>query len=322
MDLYFILGVIISILLAYWGIWQSNKSKIKAQLHLIDQNSIPLISTFEENLKTLDLSNYKLPFNANQYYYRGTIINSGNTDIYRNIILQPLKISFPTGFKIISSKLAEKTSELNVVIIQENESIVLQWDILKPLEHFTFELIIESIQNFPIYELPSKMKIDSRIADLESIKKINIHYLKGVKKNFILESLPTYSFLVILAAISFLILFSGIKSFYSETGSVEYSLINKLNKNPVELKYYNADSLKLKEDKDVIIIARKDLDNSVGLILKVTIIKNRYFVILFSSIAFVCLIFLIISRIRNDLRDAHLKRILESLSKSNLTIDS
>ncbi|MGN6194977.1 MAG: hypothetical protein ACTHOB_08560 [Ginsengibacter sp.] len=315
MDFYFILGVIISILLAYWGIWQGNKSKTKPQLYLINQNTIPLISTFKENFETLDLSNYKLPFNANQYYYRGTIINSGNTDIYRNIILQPLKISFPNDFKIISYKLGQKTSELNIEIKQENQSIILQWDILKPLEHFTFELIIESIQNFPIYELPYKIKIDSRIADLDSIKKTNIGYLKGIKKNFFSESLPTYLFVVLLASTSFLILLLGIESFYTGTGKLDYSLVNKQSKNPVELEYYNTDSLILKENKDVKIIARKNLDNNVGLISKVTIIKNRYFLILLSALALVFFIFRIISMVRNDIRNVHLKRILVSLSK-------
>lgn len=316
MDSFFILGVTISIILAYWGIWHANKSKTKPQLLLIDQNTIPLISTFNENFKTLDLLNYKLPFNANQYYYRGTIINSGNTDIYRNIILQPLKISFPKDFKIISFNLGQKTPELNIEIKQENESIILQWDILKTMEHFTFELIIESIRNVPIYELPNKMKIDSRIADLDAIKKIDIGSLNSTKKNLFSKLVLAYLFVLLMVAISFFLLFSGIKSLDTSTGELHYSLVNKLSKKPVQLGYYNIDSVELIEGKNLEIVARKDLDNNVSVMSEVTIIKNQdYFDILIYVLGVVIFTFFIISMARKDIRNFHLKRILKSLSK-------
>ena len=315
MDLYFILGIIISFLLAYWGIWQANKSRTKPQLNLINQDSIPLISSFNEKLKTLDLSDYKLPFNANQYYYRGTIINSGNADIYKSKILQPVKISFPDDFKIISFNLGLQTSEVNVVIKQENECIILEWDILKPLEHFTFELIIESEQNFPIYELSHKIKIESRIADINSIKKINIGYLKGIKRNFFWESLPTYLFLIMLAAFSLLTVYVGIKSFYNQTGKLDYYLINTQDKKPVELEFYNLDSIKLKQNKIEQIISRKDLNTNVALVSKVTISKDRYLLILFGTLALIFLGYRIVALAKRNLREGHLKEILESLSK-------
>src|SRR5690606_11008040 len=133
--------IILTFITTYIGIWYSRKDKRKTEISLIDQSWLSIINTFQDNFEILKLQNYTLPINTNLYYFEGIIINTGNVDIDRTTIYKPLMLQLPEEFKIKELRTdTSKLAALNVIILKNDNSITFQWDLLKPLEHFNFEI--------------------------------------------------------------------------------------------------------------------------------------------------------------------------------------
>jgi len=89
------------------------------------------------------LVNYDPPQNTNVYYLKAVVGNTGNIDIEKSTIHKSLKVKFPDDFVIVKEKHYsnyEVDSDLKV----EDNSFILDWNLLKPTEIVYVELIIEN----------------------------------------------------------------------------------------------------------------------------------------------------------------------------------
>lgn len=310
-----IIGIILSGLLGVLKIWTSHKKSNVTELSLIHRNTIPLINTSNTSDTSLKIEHI-LPFNSNQYYYRGTFINTGNTDLYKGLVIKPLKVKFSDDIKIITQVISEKDNEVEVVskVIDENE-ITYEWDLLKPLEKFSFEVIIESAENVSIYELYDKINVTSRIAGIEKIKKNSAHKLEYAKKNFFYNSLPTYFFLLAGYLLAGLILYIGISSFTDPWNTIDQSIISKESKNKVEgFAYHDKSNVRIRfEDDSKQIVPIKEINN----ILKINVVKklqkDKYWMIILAVIGIILLSIRVFTLVREDIYNFKLKKIYEAL---------
>ena len=311
--IYFISGLIISIILTYWGIWHSNLSKSNVELTLIHQDTIPLFNTHEEKYKVLNLGNYKPPFNTNQYYYRGTVMNTGGNDIYKNNIVKPLIISFEDDFKVLEFSIINSDSDIQLTFEQLEKSVILKWDLIKPLEKFSFQIILESQINHELYTLKSKIKADARIADLKKINTITIGALQNIKKNFVKESIPTYTFLVLFLGAFFYLFYVGLTSFYSPSHTLKYPIVSNSSSDLTELLYHHPDSIKIITKNGMNIIPLKDINSFVKIQPTISLRKNLYLVTIVSIIGLIGITILLLKNIKSDYNLKRQQKIFEAL---------
>lgn len=315
MDIYFLIGIVISVILAYWGIWHSNKNRTVTQLSIVDQIWMNLLSTFEDNFKTLKIENYQLPINTNLYYYKGTIINTGNTDIDKLKVYKPFKISLPQNFKIVEFKVQKKyVNEIGLSKQKLENDIIFEWELLKPLESFSFELILECSKAHNKLEFQKEIKLSHRISDLKKINRLDGDDLKdNINKNIFYNNSFLYVGLLFMLSFFLFAAYSGIKSFFSPELHTETQLISKKTSEPVTLTYFNSDSVKLFYGKIVDTIPIKLIDGNITSTYKVNVGGNHYFSAILGTLLSIFLLFLLIFILKEHIQEYKKIKIIRSL---------
>ena len=312
MDKTFIIGAIISFGLAYWGIWHTNKSKTKTSISLLDQNWMSLLTTFEDNFKILKLENYQLPLNTNLYYYKGIILNSGNTDIYDSRIFSPLKIKLGENQKILELRLNKKQGDqIGLQYEKLDDSVTFTWNLLKPLESFSFELIIETKKVYGKYSFQNVFKVDHRIADVKKIDRIDGWNLKGsIKKNYF----GLYIGLLFFAALSSFGVYHGIKSFVSPEVELVYSPTLKSNNQPVTFEYFTKDTVRAMYNNNFIKLNRSDIKDLIDTNPAIEYKKNDYVAFIIASIFLIFVLLGFIGVTKEVLEEYRKSKIIKSLN--------
>lgn len=308
-----IISLIMSGLFGIYKIFNSSKNRLYAEIRLIERNWIPLITTNFNELNQTNIE-HKLPFDSNQYYYRGTIINSGTLDVYKALILKPVKLEFEKEVKILSFKFLEKQNDIELNFELQENKVDINWDLLKPLEKFSFELIIESKHNLKIYEFNQILKINCRIAGIEKIEKTSSWSLKNSKKQFLTESIPTYFFLLIMYGIFSFLIYSGIKSYYNPDPIISYNVVSKNIKEKIEnIKYYDSTKVEIKGSSKTTLIPNSQLKNDLQVKVIIKKYEKRYWLIIIGLVALILIFIRTVSLIREDIHDFKLKRIYKIL---------
>ena len=138
------------------GVRYAAKYKNKVRLLLIENDCLSLFKTVVSELNELEIKFRGNPVNENLISYKATIFNSGNIDIDKNIIHEPLKINLPNGFEWKKVKIIDKSDKLVVNLDVESDYLQFNWDILKENEYFTFDSIIE----YKAIEVEEKVEYD------------------------------------------------------------------------------------------------------------------------------------------------------------------
>lgn len=243
-----IIGIAATGVFAYWRIRHARKLKDKIQLTLVNHTLFPLLATFQNRFKTINLE-FTLPVNTNVFYYKASIINSGNLDIDKTRIHKAFEITFPEGCNILECKIVRVSSQkVSLENKFESNRLLIEWDLIKPNENFTFELIIDSpiINNH--YEMEESIQLDHRITDLRTINKINESDVgeatisKLLRENFI--GLLVVFMMIIGTGFA---IYQIVKPYFNPALDLDYQLMHKGNGKNINLSLMN-DSMVLIKD--------------------------------------------------------------------------
>jgi hypothetical protein len=312
MEIKSIISLVMSGLFGIYKIFNSAKNQSSTELSLIDRNWIPLITSNLSELSHIKIE-HNLPFDSNQYYYRGTIINSGTIDIHNGLILKPLKIAFEKDCEILNFTITESENEIELIINATDKDVSISWDLLKPLEKFSFEMSIESKENLKIYKFNEMFKITSRIAGIEKIKMNSFLSLKDSGKQFIRESLPTYFFISFLYALFIYIIFIGVESYTNPSPKLSYTIVTKNKHEEVrDIKYFDTKSVELELTSRNAIIPKSEINQlEIQVITKTP--KKRIWNILIGILMIGLTSVRTVSLIREDIHNFKLKRVYKAL---------
>lgn len=315
-----IAGIIISIALAIWRIKSSKKLKDKVGLSLLTHTSFPLLTTFQHRFESINIE-FTLPVKTNVFYYKGCIFNSGTLDIDKIKIYKPLTISFPEGCKILECKILN-TSSTQIEIQKEIEAnkLLLSWDLLKPKENFTFDLIIDSESINNVYKLEKGLSTSHRISDLGKVDIVDLSTVKTSDPLKIIKSYLSSLFgsILFIGAIGTFGMITGIKSFIKPIITVENELIYTSTNEIVNVEYLNNSILKIKKgDKVINQINFNNFEKYIRLKPVVNIEKNNYLLIILSSVFIALGLFAFISACKDMIRKLKKGKIIQHLYEIN-----
>jgi hypothetical protein len=321
MDIYYILGIIISILLTYWGIWHSNKQQKKLNLSLIDQDLTTLINTNDDYFKSLNIEDFQLPTNKNIYYYKGVVMNTGSLDLHKGIIFKPLEISLSDSSKLINYRVTKDREDFNVITIKDGNHLKLEWDLLKSLEKFSIELIFETTKDFTWFrgnqKLHEEIKLDCRIADLESIDRMKSWEVSNIiEKKILKDYLPNYLGYFLFLIFNVFILTYGIKSYVNPKNSITFDVVSTETKEPISITYQTKDTIKLSFGNKSKLIRPIDIDKNTTIVTnKTTSSQNLALLTLITSlVSLLFLFYRLYIAIKEHSYENKMRKILKKLS--------
>lgn len=243
---YWIFGIIISILIGFWGIWYTRKTRRYTSISFVEKEFLPLFKTIIKNLNFLEIKYKGIPISDNLVLIKASLVNTGNVDIDKSKIFKPITISLPNYFRCIEIAPTEKSKDINVNLLSDNNTITIEWDLFKQNEFISFDLLVEVVtsETIPNYEEKrlSYYLINHRIADLTRIEKYEININRSeeqlkVKNRLGSLVLPSILFLGGL----FLILFVLIEF----RNGITYILKEDGVKKKFRVTYFNDTTLKL-----------------------------------------------------------------------------
>lgn len=169
-------------------------------------------SIFSSRIK--EINKLKILYNdeeiSNNVIILKTVIeNNGKKDIDKSIVHEPLSINFKDGIQLIESEILD--SPADVILSQENNSIICNWSLFKKHEFIVIKILLKitdnQLVNIKSEELLKKYtEITYRITDVDKPKTKN--YTNGISKKVSKSGLLPYPIMALFFFISIFISFS------------------------------------------------------------------------------------------------------------------
>lgn len=290
--------LVIPIAIFLISIWYNNMTKSKTRLSFVELKTIFLFDTFHEKFNSLIVKYDDKPINSNLIYFECCIINNGKIDIDNRMFTHPIEIVFPEKSEVLDCIIKTKSNEkIECTTSTQLNILNIEWNLLKPLESITFELIIKSHQKNQTYNLSSHIKINQRIKDIKKIPVLDIHNsdTKGKSKLYILfRTILSVGFSLLLSVVFAAVAIDEIQNYNKPKITYDTTPTLITNGKEVEIHYFDDSMYYLRYHNSDKVIAKIKPDSiDKHLLFKPTfeVGKRNYFLIIAGPI--VSLVFLL-----------------------------
>jgi len=179
---------IIGLPLAVMSIVFALKYRNRSQLTYVDQGCLPLFESIVKTIEGIEILYKKKAIDPSLYFLTGSFANTGNLDIDRSTIYDPLSIDLLPAYKWLEARITKSPSGVNVNYkIRSDSTLEFKWDLLKTNEAFSFNALIKA----PKGRMKSAEKLISfshRITNLQGIRVESLSDLSRQSKNKIMSN--------------------------------------------------------------------------------------------------------------------------------------
>ncbi len=152
------------------------KYRNRRQLTYVDQGCLPLFESIVKSLDGIEILYNKKPIDPNLYFLRGSLANTGNVDIDKSSIYEPLCINLPPPYRWLKATVTKSSPGVNVHSeIRHDSTLEFKWDLLKSNEALSFNALIKGCSGKDGNEtktIPELISFSHRITDLPRIMKV------------------------------------------------------------------------------------------------------------------------------------------------------
>jgi len=310
--IYMVLGILATTIVGYFGIKYSFKHKTLTKLIFLENGCISLFKTAVKDLDELEITYKGKRIDENLLLYKGTFFNSGNTDIDKSFIHEPLKIILPKNYEWKKIKLIDQSIGINIKYETTSNELIFYWDILKENEFFTFDSVIEYKPQ--ISADGTEKSIDKDITKYlfkNIIFSQRIRNLKSIDK----EKSPSKP-IGIFQLLFFILFFLGfllmlIYSFVGQLINPKYKIAQQLK---IDTNYSYVYLIKAKSKNEVIIVdssgqefvKKVDPSSEIGLTGKIRTVKKN---LSYRKLIIQCFLILLLLMFLFGIVNMHLKEI-------------
>jgi hypothetical protein len=263
-----LLGIIATLLIGYWGVKLTLKTRRNVSVAFVEREYIPLFKTIIKNFNSLEISYKHKPITENLVLIKVSIVNDGNIDIDKSMVYKPISIKLPSNFTCIEQTITDKSENVNSAITMLNSELIIEWDLLKKDEFISFDLLVETTvekENDTLLDRKNlnDYKIDQRITNLNAIKKYSIDFTENEKittSKMIRRKIMPWIFILLGLGFSLLIILKPESRF-----DITYFTGQKEFKKELKLTPISISELRLKSKVD-----------SLNITIPVTQLKEKY----------------------------------------------
>jgi len=222
-----ILGVLLTILFGVYTLWKSKKDKKRVKLTFTRNECFSLFDSVVKKLN-IEIKYNQKNFTNPLIFLKASIKNTGNIDIDKNMIFEPLNILSSDKYKWLEFNISSKPVNVITSVERISDRIIrVNWDLLKKGEELQIEALVEDFddnsQDYSSVRFYDSITFDYRITNVDSIDKRS--YFKEMINR------PKYISLFYLL-IGFLYVFiGGFAIFYpilkTKSYDIKYQIANK-----------------------------------------------------------------------------------------------
>jgi len=196
-----LLGIIITIIVGIMGIIYAYRIRNISKMTFLEHDFFSLFESIIKYMDGINITFEDIQVGPSLLMLKASFINTGTIDIDSSMVHEPLKIKLPEYCKWKRIKITEASQNVNINFKMSDTVTEFRWDLLKKSEYFSFDALIEIIDNPKesieidykyIEKISEKINISHRITNLEKTNKENLYSimkskrLKGLVFDFIL----------------------------------------------------------------------------------------------------------------------------------------
>lgn len=267
-----LLGITITVIVGVIGIIYTYRIRNIPKLTFLEQDFFSLFKSIIKNMEGINITFENIQINPSLLMLKASFINNGTIDIDSSMVHEPLKIKLPENCKWKRVKITKTSPNTNINFKMSDVVTEFDWDLLKKNEYFSFDALIEiiddpkesiDIDNEYIKKISKKMSISHRITNLEKISKNNLH---SITKYTNIKNIPFPFILLLIMGFLFMVLILNTNTPDNFLWNTHY-IIKDLKNNNIEIEL-----LYLKNDK----IQIKSIDNKYKELLTIDEFVKKY----------------------------------------------
>ncbi len=254
MDLNFflmLLGIIITVIFGVIGVIYAYRIRNIPKITFLEQDFFSLFKSIIKNMDGINITFENIQINPSLLMLKASFINNGTVDIDSSIVHEPLKIKLPENCKWKRIKITKISPNVNVNFKMSGVVTEFDWDLLKKGEYFSFDALIEVIDNPKepididseyIKKLSEEITISHRITNLGKTNKENLYSIMKSKR---LKKIMFPLILVVIMGFLLLVLTFALPD---QSSKKTHYIIKDLKNNDMEIKliYLKNDNILIK----------------------------------------------------------------------------
>lgn len=184
------LGIIITVIVGAIGIIYTYRIRNIPKITFLEQDFFSLFKSIVKNVDGINILFENIQINPSLLMLKASFINNGTIDIDSSMVHEPLKIKLPENCKWKRIKITKTSQNVNINFKMNEVITEFDWDLLKKNEYFSFDALIEiiddpkesiDIDDEYIKKLSKNISISHRITNLEKINKENLYSITKYK---------------------------------------------------------------------------------------------------------------------------------------------
>jgi len=160
------------------------------KITFLEQDFFSLFKSIIKEMDGINITFENIQISPSLLMLKASFINNGTIDIDSSMVHEPLKIKLPENCKWKRIKITKTSPNVNINFKMSDVVTEFDWDLLKKNEYFSFDSLIEiiddpkeliDIDNEYIKKLSKKISISHRITNLEKVNKGNLYSITKYK---------------------------------------------------------------------------------------------------------------------------------------------
>ncbi len=193
MDTIYIVLTVLGIGLAAMAVGTARKYHKKTRLIYLNQVCVPLFVPGVLSLSDIRILYQEKPIDTPLYFISGYFLNSGNTDIPKSSIHDPVVMQLPKTYEWLNTLIIESSPRVQAKCTRKNKSeLAFEWDLLKQDEFFQFGALVKTLpsdrrgKDSKTSRNPSEVvSLSHRIVNLGNIDREEFPVFEGGKKDWL-----------------------------------------------------------------------------------------------------------------------------------------
>jgi hypothetical protein len=208
-----ILGVSASVIFGLIGVYLTVKSRYPGKITFVNEQTIELFDSIGNSLDSLAVSYGGEQVNENLVLLNGAFINSGKTDITKDMVEKPITLELPDGYKWLTGKVVKSNIDAELNLIDDN-TISISTGLFRCGEYVRFHALAQLPENTDDVSNSKKLKesigFHHRITNTRKIDETEVQPLSASKKELKRRGVPFTILLLVMLGVFGFSLYSGL----------------------------------------------------------------------------------------------------------------
>jgi len=162
-----IAGLLLTAVLGIWSIYLAIKRRYAGEITFVQEYALGLFDSMVKNFPDLSIKFKRKPISESLVLLKGYLVNTGSKDITPEMVVEPIRITLPGGYRWLTAKIVESSPSVHAsASILDQTHLSFEMGMFRCDEYIRFECVSES----PIHGKAGLSQINAATNFLKSMK--------------------------------------------------------------------------------------------------------------------------------------------------------